>query len=1347
MPMPRHTFLRTGLLSPALSFAIALPALAQITPDATLGDESSTLTPDAELQGEIVDLIEGGAIRGSNLFHSFQEFNVNEGQQVYFANPDGIASILSRITGGDPSNIFGTLGVDGAADLFLINPNGIVFGENAALDIEGSFYASTAEAIPLGDGIYSATEPEQSSLLTINPSALFSSYLTDASGDIENRGQLAAYENLTLAANNLDLQGQVAAGGELTLLGIDTVQIRDTAEVPFIGFAGGDLLVQGNQQVDIVALSHPDSGLYSYGAMVLRSANPVGGDAHYWSGGNFRVETVDGEVGALFSPVDPIIRAFGDVEIEGYLGSSLHILAGGSVTIGTAIINAPDAGELGIDFLQETITLSDGTFVEIDGGVQPTLDVRAGVASEALGASPFDLLTGFSNNTLDTLQGNALPTSESLSADITVANIVIRSPNGLVILTNQYQPKLEFPNGDISIDGTGAFEDGIDVRVFDGRGGDVFLDSRGSILSSGNILTSSNTGSSGNVKLLSQGETVFSGSSVFTRLFGVGEAGSIDINANSFTLENGGQLSANTLGQGSSGDIRILADDFILIEGEAVTGSSSGIFTAVEENAVGEGGNIEIQADSLILRNGGAISSSSVGEGSAGNITIDTEDSILVEGEGSIFSSSIVSLVGENTEGEGGDITITADSLAIKNGGQLSANTRGQGTAGDIQITADDFVLIEGEASDGTSSGIFAAVEENAVGNGASIWIQANSLALRNAGTISSSSVGNGSAGVIFIDAQDSVLVEGIGSVFVSAIVSQIGENAIGEGGDIFIETNSLILQNGGQLIAINAGQGSAGDIIATVNSLQALDKAIIGASTQGTGDAGSVVINARDRVTFDDGLAIAQVGVDAIGAGGNVIVTANILEVINGGQLVANTEGIGDAGNVIITARDRVLFDGVAQFSSAALSRVNRGAVGTGGNVEIITNTLEVLNGAQLGATTQGDGNAGSVIINAREQVLLQGSNVAELSDGTTDQLNSSISTFSEDIATGGGDDILITTPLLVVKDEAFIEAGTLNTQPGGDVVLTLGRLDVLNGGQVSTRSEGSGPAGTIRVDATEGIQVSGSALNVPSQATQMSSTIESQDVLSSLSVRSSADGPAGNIVIGAAGTTPEIVLDDGGQIIAESATVDGGNITLNLTDLLLLRNGSLISASAGTEQAGGNGGNIIITVPFIVAIPTENSDIAADAFEGIGGNVTINASGVFGIEPRPNRTPLSDITASSELGVSGLVNLNVLDTGFIENNLSSFEDTIIDTSTLTAGSCIARTADDQGSFVVTGRDGIPPRPGDMGIAAYPTGTVQTIESGGASLPQMHPTGTLQEPDGVYQLPDGRLVLSRECD
>ena len=120
-----------------------MPALAQISPDQTLGSESSVVRSDVTLNGAVVDLIDGGATRGTNLFHSFDQFNVNESQHVYFNNPQGIESILTRVTGNDASDIMGTLGVNGNADLFLLNPNGIVFGENARLDVGGSFFATT----------------------------------------------------------------------------------------------------------------------------------------------------------------------------------------------------------------------------------------------------------------------------------------------------------------------------------------------------------------------------------------------------------------------------------------------------------------------------------------------------------------------------------------------------------------------------------------------------------------------------------------------------------------------------------------------------------------------------------------------------------------------------------------------------------------------------------------------------------------------------------------------------------------------------------------------------------------------------------------------------------------------------------------------------------------------------------------------------------------------------------------------------------------------------------------------------------------------------------------------------
>ncbi|WP_414518932.1 filamentous hemagglutinin N-terminal domain-containing protein, partial [Nostoc sp. PCC 9305] len=162
-------------------------ALAQITPDGTLDNNSSTIAPNVNIKGNAADRIDGGATRGANLFHSFQEFNVGESQRVYFANPTGISNILTRVTESNISNILGTLGVNGGANLFLINPNGIFFGQNARLDVPGSFVASTANSFVFGNGLeFSATNPQTpSSLLTVNPSALLFNQLP--AGRIENR--------------------------------------------------------------------------------------------------------------------------------------------------------------------------------------------------------------------------------------------------------------------------------------------------------------------------------------------------------------------------------------------------------------------------------------------------------------------------------------------------------------------------------------------------------------------------------------------------------------------------------------------------------------------------------------------------------------------------------------------------------------------------------------------------------------------------------------------------------------------------------------------------------------------------------------------------------------------------------------------------------------------------------------------------------------------------------------------------------------------------------------------------------------------------------------------------------
>ncbi len=134
-------------LTGCLSVIFSCPIRAQIVPDNTLGAESSVINSINELR----ERIEGGATRGNNLFHSFQEFSVGEGLEVQFANPEGVANIFSRVTGSNISEILGTLGVEGSANLFFINPNGIVFGKNARLDLSGDFMATTAEKIIFSD--------------------------------------------------------------------------------------------------------------------------------------------------------------------------------------------------------------------------------------------------------------------------------------------------------------------------------------------------------------------------------------------------------------------------------------------------------------------------------------------------------------------------------------------------------------------------------------------------------------------------------------------------------------------------------------------------------------------------------------------------------------------------------------------------------------------------------------------------------------------------------------------------------------------------------------------------------------------------------------------------------------------------------------------------------------------------------------------------------------------------------------------------------------------------------------------------------------------------------------------
>ncbi|NER51897.1 MAG: filamentous hemagglutinin N-terminal domain-containing protein [Symploca sp. SIO1A3] len=218
---------------------------AQVIPDHSLGRENSVVTP----INASIDQIDGGATRGDNLFHSFQEFSIPEGRGAYFTNPNGIGAIFSRVTGANPSHLFGTLGVLGEANLFLINPNGILFGPNAQLDMRGSFVASTANSLVFSNGSqYSATTPNAPPILTVNVSPPVGLYFEgEEPGAVVNTGNLAVEsgENLTLVGGTVVSTGKLAApGGEVSLLAI-----------PEEMAAGGKPLVEVTEAGELLNLS------------------------------------------------------------------------------------------------------------------------------------------------------------------------------------------------------------------------------------------------------------------------------------------------------------------------------------------------------------------------------------------------------------------------------------------------------------------------------------------------------------------------------------------------------------------------------------------------------------------------------------------------------------------------------------------------------------------------------------------------------------------------------------------------------------------------------------------------------------------------------------------------------------------------------------------------------------------------------------------------------------------------------------------------------------------------------------------------------------------------------------
>ncbi|MBR8839473.1 MAG: filamentous hemagglutinin N-terminal domain-containing protein [Stigonema ocellatum SAG 48.90 = DSM 106950] len=240
-------------------------AQSKIVPDSTLGKESSVVIPNSN--NLPVEVIRGGAKRGANLFQSFQEFNVLEGGRAYFYSPSAdIQNIVARVTGSHHSEILGTLGTIGNSNpnLFLINPNGIIFGPNASLNIGASFIATTANAIKFGNqGVFNASAPNVPPLLTVNPSAFLFNQIAQPITNLSPEGlHIPEGQSFLLLGGNVSFDGAVvvAPGGRVELGGLagaGTVGLNvDGSDLHLIfpeGVTRADVSLRNGARVDVSA--------------------------------------------------------------------------------------------------------------------------------------------------------------------------------------------------------------------------------------------------------------------------------------------------------------------------------------------------------------------------------------------------------------------------------------------------------------------------------------------------------------------------------------------------------------------------------------------------------------------------------------------------------------------------------------------------------------------------------------------------------------------------------------------------------------------------------------------------------------------------------------------------------------------------------------------------------------------------------------------------------------------------------------------------------------------------------------------------------------------------------------
>jgi filamentous hemagglutinin family protein len=725
---------------------LCTPIQAQVQSDSTLGTQVT--------QAGNTFNITGGTTAGTNLFHSFSEFSIPTGSIAHFQNADAIRNIFSRVTGLSPSQIDGVIQSNGTANLFLLNPNGILFGPNASLDVKGSFMATTADAIQFGEqGIFSATDLTNNPALLqtsptvfqfnraasqIAPISISSAVLVGENqvGDPIQGLRVPDGQNLVLLGGSIELPGGQlnAYGGRIEIGAVaqpGTVALNSDGSLSFpIGLTRADVTLSQRAVLDVRAGGGGSIAIYANNLRLLDSGIGAG------------IQESLGEIGSQAGDVK--LDTSGGIEIQNSIIFN-RLDSNGIGNAGNVVINA------------NSLSLTNGAFIDSSTAGQGN---GGSIHLHVQDAFSIDGSSAVFNNVETGAVGNA-------------GTITIDA-------------------GSLSLKNNALINSSTDAR---GNGGDISIHVGDTLSIEGNT----------------------DGSNIASRVNpeAEGNAGTITIDAASLFLRNNAQISSSTLGRGNGGGLRIRVGDVFSIEGGS--DGISGVFSEVnprevDPGVVGNAGPLTVDAGSLFLRNSAQISSSTAGQGNGGDIHIHVRDAFSIEG-GSDGISGVTSEVNFGGVGNAGIITIDAGKLSLENNAGISSSTSGRGNGGDLQIQVRDAFSVEGGLD---VSRVFSQVNSEAEGNAGRVTITARSLSLRNNAQISSSTFGQGNGGNLFIHVGDTFSIEG-GKDGLSGVASQSDPRVAGDAGSLTIEAGSLILKNFALIDASTSGQGNGGDLFIRV--------------------------------------------------------------------------------------------------------------------------------------------------------------------------------------------------------------------------------------------------------------------------------------------------------------------------------------------------------------------------------------------------------------------------------------------------------------------------------------------------------------------------------------------------